>query len=168
MVLLTAVMVRAPVFGGVKSDVLVIGDSLVNGLGRLVSDVEVVSVPGGGIDDVTELLLDNLAGRHKLVIVHVGTNNLSCKPGSRRFLTVQQLYYELCWLRSLVPAGTHLVVSELFGRWSSWQKRWYALSDEELTAFNQKVSHLNSLLRNSHLSVLGHDSNYGWIRWMDG
>ena len=148
-------MGRGPVFGGKESEVLVVGDSLVKYLGESRSYLEFVSLPGKGVDAVSLLVKEHLASRHKLVYIHVGTNDLA---GG---VPVHALYDKLCSLNASLPTGTQLCVSEVFRRWeSNLPGCWYSLSPRELLQFNKNVDQLNHLLSRSSISVLGHHERF--------
>ena len=160
-------MVKGPVYSGSESAVLVVGDSLVKYVGDVRCDLEVVSLPGRGVESVAEWVLENLKLRHKLVLVHVGTNELASKGAS-----VLELYGMLCALNDSMPPGVHLCVSELFRRWDSCLPDcWYTLSPARLARFNHDVFTLNSLLNHSYFFVLGHHERFTYSRCefaMDG
>ena len=63
-----------------------------------------------GVDAVSLLVKEHLVSRHKLVVIHVGTNDLA---GG---VLVHALYDKLCSLNGCLPTGTQLCVSEVFRR----------------------------------------------------
>ena len=146
------------------SDVLVIGDSLVKYLGGTGSALDVVSLPGEGVDSVSRWLAENFDARYKLVIVHVGTNDLS-----REGASVLELYDKLCALRDLLPSGIHICISYLFGRClSNLPNCWYNLSKTKLVRFNSNVLELNGLLSRSGISILEHGRGFAVDRKLYG
>ena len=155
-------MARGPIFSGSESAVLVVGDSLVKYVGNVRCDLEVVSLPGKGVDSVFQWVEEHVEKRHKLVVVHVGTNDLA------KGVSVYALYNKLCALNALMPAGTQLCISMLFRRWENlFSSCWYSLSAAQLVRFNRNVTELNRLLSCSNISVLDHRSHFrSWKRWI--
>ena len=146
-------------FSGRESEVLVVGDSLVKYLGTSVSGLEFVSLPGKGVEAVSQWVGRHVAPRHKLVIVHVGTNDLA---GG---VPVHTLYNKLCSLNANLPTGVQLCISGVLRRWESRLPGcWYSLSHAQLVSFNRRVDELNCLLSGSGISVLGHHQRFGCDR----
>ena len=112
-------------------------------------------LPGMGLDAVSLLVKEHLVSRHKLVVIHVGTNDLA---GG---VPVHALYDKLCSLNAFLPAETQLCVSEVLRRReSSLPGCWYYLSPCELLRFNKNVDQLNHLLSRSGISVAGHHKRF--------
>jgi len=156
-------MARGPVFSGSESAVLVVGDSLVKYVGDVRCDLEVVSLPGKGVDSVFQWVEEHIEARHKLVVVHVGTNDLA------KGVSVYALYNKLCALNALMPAGTQLCISMLFRRWENlFSNCWYSLPAGQLVRFNRNVTELNRLLSCSNISVLDHRSHFSSDRRLFG
>ena len=110
---------------------------------------------GKGVDAVSPLVKEHLASRHKVVDIHVGTNDFA---GG---VPLSALYDKLCSLNASLPTETQLCVSEVFRRWeSSLPGCWYSLSPCGLLRFNKNVDQLKHLLSRSSISVVGHHKRF--------
>ena len=94
-------------------------------LGESRSYLQFVSLPGMGVDAVSLLVKEHLVGRHKLVVIHVGTNDLA---GG---VPVHALYDKLCSLNAYLDS--------LERKQDNLQETTYICQEEEVTFWLRRL-----------------------------